>query len=453
MKQWRTWYRPGSMRRQWMLWLVLLHLGAAIGAGWFSYAGYGRMVHAFMDDQMRLLASSYAGNGGGTPVLQPVTEENVRKWGSFVVQVWHPDGRPLASSMPQLAVPLQSLPGMHDVRTGPRRIDTWHVYTAAPPAAQPGAPRVQIVQSGAFRLHEVKHRALMAMLPILLMLPVLLFFLGCVAWSTTRTLRAVADEIAAQDERSLTEISPQRLPEEIAPLVVAFNHLLARLRNAFATQRRFVQDAAHELRTPMAAIGLQMENFRACVPPGELTERFTQVEAGVRRAQRLIAQLLRLSRQDAPEPALPAVPVDLTALLRESVEQLMVIADRRRIDVGFDGRIAPVVQASPAELRSVFDNLIDNALRHAPEGGVVDVRLHEVDGHPVVDVVDDGPGIPPELRERVFDRFFRVPGGAAEGSGLGLAIAQSAALRHGLRIELCARRDGPGLVARVHLAR
>jgi len=241
------------------------------------------------------------------------------------------------------------------------------------------------------------------------------------------------------------------VPDEIAPLVGAFNNLLSRVRSAFATQRRFVQDAAHELRTPMAAIGLQIENLRAHVPAGEATERFNQLEAGVTRAQHLIEQLLHLSRQDAPQGGDARERVDVEVLLRESVSQLMVLADARRVDIGFEGSIAAVVFAPAAELRSVFDNLIDNALRYAPEGGVVDVKLHQAEGHAVVDVLDNGPGIPPAAIGRVFDRFFRVPGAVAGGSGLGLAIARTAAERHGLRIELCNRADGPGLMARVHL--
>jgi signal transduction histidine kinase len=191
------------------------------------------------------------------------------------------------------------------------------------------------------------------------------------------------------------------------------------------------------------------------VPAGDAAERFAQLEAGVTRAQHLIEQLLRLSRQESAAPAAGAESVDVAALLRESLGQLMVVADRRRIDVGFDGSVAPLVSAPAAELRSVFDNLIDNALRHSPEGGVVDVRLHEVQGQPVVDVVDNGPGIPQEFMGRVFDRFFRVPGTSAGGSGLGLAIARTAALRHGLRIALRNRSEdgegGTGLIARVYL--
>jgi two-component system OmpR family sensor kinase/two-component system sensor histidine kinase QseC len=191
------------------------------------------------------------------------------------------------------------------------------------------------------------------------------------------------------------------------------------------------------------------------VPAESIAEHYTHLKGGVTRAQHLIEQLLRLSRQESStEPEAPE-SLDVASVLRDSVAQLMVVADRRRIDIGFEGETSATVTAPPAELRSVFDNLIDNALRHSPEGGVVDVRLHEVEGRPVVDVLDNGPGIPPELIDRAFDRFFRVPGNPTEGSGLGLAIARMAALRNGLRIVLANRHDAQGrpagLQARVHL--
>jgi signal transduction histidine kinase len=133
----------------------------------------------------------------------------------------------------------------------------------------------------------------------------------------------------------------------------------------------------------------------------------------------------------------------------------MVLADQRGVDVGFERSITPQIAAPASELHCVFDNLIDNALRYTREGTSVDVRLYAIDGRAVVDVVDQGPGIPPELMARVFDRFFRVPGAAAGGSGLGLAIAQAAASRLCIRITLHNRtleEGGPGLIARVHLS-
>jgi len=450
------WWRPRSLRTQLLFWLVTLHLVAAALTAWFTFVAYGDLVHNALDEQMRLVADSYAGSDPPrTP--RPLDGNAALVRGAFVVQLWSADGRTLrASSWPPLAVvPLQPQPGFSDASADAPAPSRWRVFTAeAGPRAD--QPRVQVLQNEDYRRRRALRRALLEGLPIALLLPLALLILWLIVSAASRSLRAVARDVASQDERRPTELSLARVPDEIAPLVQAFNQLLSRMRSAFATQRRFVQDAAHELRTPMAAIGLQIENLRAHVPAGEATERFNQLEAGVTRAQHLIEQLLSLSRQDAPGRPMPGEPVDIETLLRESVSQLMVLADARRVDIGFEGSIAPVVQAPAAELRSVFDNLIDNALRYAPEGGVVDVRLHEVDGHAVVDVLDNGPGIPASAIGRVFDRFFRVPGAPAGGSGLGLAIARTAAERHGLRIELRNRDEAeeggsPGLLARVHL--
>ncbi len=445
--------RPRSLRSRLLLWLLTLHLVAAGLTGWLAYVAYGRLVQHFMDDQMRLIADSYAANHKPAQ-LQPLADVADLDRGAFVLQIWSADGATLlVSSWPALDVPLQPRPGFKDVRDGRDEQGGWRVYTAAAPDARPGRPRVQVVQSDRFRQQRVMRRALLEGLPIALLLPVALVLLGLIVSAALRSLGDVARELGAQDEHHLRELPVAGVPDEIAPLVNAFNGLLARLRAAFATQRRFVQDAAHELRSPIAAIALQIENLRPHLPPGEATARFAQLEAGVRRTSHLVEQLLSLSRQEALPPT-RGEPADVVALLRESVGQLIVLADQRGVDIGFDGRIAPLVDAPSGELRCVFDNLIDNALRYSRPGSTVDVRVHEVDGQAVVDVIDQGPGIPPEWMDRVFDRFFRVPGSGVGGSGLGLAIAQAVAIRYGLRIVLRnrgAEEGGPGLVARVYL--
>lgn len=461
------WYHFRSLRGQLLAWLAPWVVVGAVVAGWAFYASYGLVLHTFMQTQMEVLARYHVpgGRGDGPPPLPVLSDESVFQWGAFVVQVWSADGQLLATSSasPRAAVPLQAAPGHRLVQQGAGWEQGWRAYTA-PPAA-PGQQRVQVLQSEQFLREEVWGRTLYVLLPLALLVPALLFTLWWVVGRASRSLRVVAQEVARRDDRSLGAIPlgpAGRVPEEIVPLVASFNALLARLGEAFAAQRRFVQDAAHELRTPMAAMALQMENLRPWVPPGEAQQQFAQLDAGMRRAQHLVGQLLRLSRQEAPASAQPPAPVDITAVLRDSVGQWMPLADQRNIEVGFDGTEQVVLQASAVDLRSVFDNLLDNALRYTPEGGSVEVRLHRLDaghagspgeGSVVVDVVDTGPGIPPDLLERVFDRFFRVPGTSADGSGLGLAITRAAALRQGLRVELLARSDGvSGLVARVHLA-
>jgi two-component system, OmpR family, sensor kinase len=268
-------------------------------------------------------------------------------------------------------------------------------------------------------------------------------------------VRDIGRQAALQDENSISELPLARVPQELKPLVESFNSLLTRLRDAFATQRRFVQDAAHELRTPITAVALQLENVRCDMPEGACKQSFAQLEAGVSRAQRLVDQLLKLSRQEAPVLE-PAGVVDLQAQLHESMNALIALADQRNIDLGLvapaEGQPMPTFRCAASDLRSVIDNLIENALRYTPAGGVVDVRVVRDGPRCAIEVVDTGPGIPPELLPRVFDRFFRVPGGDARGSGLGLSIAQAAAQRCGLRITLRNREDRSGLIARIEPA-
>jgi two-component system OmpR family sensor kinase/two-component system sensor histidine kinase QseC len=449
----RPWYSPSSLRNKLLLWLVLVHVLAAIGVAWFTYTSYDRLIVTFKDDQMQTLADSYASNEN-VPALKPGDRHGIYDRGAFIVQIWSAKGELLATSWPSLGVGFQPNEGLHTVRLGPGDREMWRVYSTGP-VADGGHFSVQVIQNGGFVRALVERRALQSAAPIALLLPLSLAVLWLVVWTSSRKLRSVALDVASKDERSLSELSVSRVPDEIAPLVEAFNSLLLRLRQAFAAQRRFVQDAAHELRTPIAALGLQLDNMRAEVPGERAAEHYTQLKGGVTRAQHLIEQLLRMSHQESHAQREASVPLDVAAVLRDSIAQLMVIADRRRIDIGFDGQTNTTVTAPPAELRSIFGNLIDNALRHSPEGSVVDVRLHGVDGQPVVDIVDNGPGIPPEAIGRAFDRFYRVPGTTAEGSGLGLAIAQMAAERNGMRIVLDNRTDSSGavcgLVARVHL--
>lgn len=436
-----------SLRGVLMMWLLpaFVLVGAVSAAG--AYWTYKSMVSTFMDDQMQLLADSQVSQ----PVMPdwPVlSSEQVHEWGTYVGQVFDRNGQLAASSWPALALPRIAEPGFHDVTANGQ---PWRAYVAQSADGR----QVQVVQSGKFRAHLAAGRALGVIAPVVVLLIVSSLILWVVVEMVSRAIGDIARQAARQDEYNIAELPLSHVPREITPLIVSFNSLLARLRDAFTTQRRFVQDAAHELRTPIAAIGLQLETLRGDVCCGETQERFRQLEQGIQRAQRLVDQLLRLSRQEAVTGDAAPTEVDVSAVLRESINGLIVLADQRRIDLGL---LPTTVTSAPlrcpaADLRSVVDNLIENALRYTPEGGVVDVRLAQEGGKLVVEVIDSGPGIPPELMERVFDRFFRVPGTGARGSGLGLAIARSAAQRCGLRISLRNRDDASsGLVARVETA-
>lgn len=438
-----------SLRRALLLWLLPVFLAVGAASAGFAYWSYNRMVSTFMDNQMALLAESMVVQKQDL-ALAPLTRDSVHKWGSYVVQVFDADGRPRSNSWAELPARLQAGSGFQDVRADDM---PWRVYTTAASDAS-GPRRVQVLQSGDFRRHLAAERAGLAIAPVIILLPLSVFILWCVAAMMSRAIGDIARQAAAQDEHSIAELPLDRVPHEISPLVISFNSLLTRLRDAFATQRRFVQDAAHELRTPVTAVSLQLENLRGDFAEGAPAQRFAQLEAGVQRAQRLVDQLLRMSRQETSAAETP-VPVNVHDVLHASINTLIALADQRCIDLGLEESGLPaeatMMTCSSGDLRSVVDNMIENALRYSPEGGVVDVRVTRAQGRLAIEVVDTGPGIPEELLGRVFDRFFRVPGSDVRGSGLGLAIAQAAAQRCGMRMSLRNREDRSGLVARVEM--
>ncbi|WP_116807291.1 sensor histidine kinase [Steroidobacter cummioxidans] len=430
-----------SLRKQLMTWLLPLYVVAAIAAAIVTYYVFGSMVSVFMDNQLRLFAESHAGASGSAPVLRPLTRYNVVDKGDMFVQIWDRNQRLVATSWPELDLQRQPSQGFHDVTIGDSR---WRVYTLQSPDRT-----VQSAQSLYFRRHLAKSQALQMALPVLLMIPISAIFLWFGMRPAVRRLELISRAAAQQDEHRLTELPVEHAPCEIKPLVMAVNTLLARLRNAFSAQRRFVQDAAHELRTPITAMSLQLENLKSRMPDTASADQLKQLEAGLARTKRLVEQLLRLARQESPRPADPPVAIQLDGMLKSSIAEFMALADKRSIDLGYAADIDATVHANEDELRSLIHNLLDNALRYTPTGGIVDVTLHRDTGVVTVEIADNGTGIPAELLPRVFDRFFRIEGAETEGSGLGLAIAKNAAERNRVALELINRVDGSGLIARM----
>ena len=453
---------PTSLRRELVQWLLPLYLLTGLLLGWKFYEGYRKTIDRFMDGQMEAMAETARAHRCETlPPLRPLSEIDVHEDGHFALQLWcEASPTPQASALPGVGIPLQAEPGWRDLSAAGQ---TWRVYTAA--TALPGGPRVQVLQSLVFREAEVVGRALFASIPAVSLLLISLAVLWLVIGRTSRRLRLAAESLAHQGDTqrdtpagplaTAADVAPQ-VPAELAPLVRAFEAMLARLHQALEAQRRFVQDAAHELRTPLTALQLQLENLRptsAAAPvPVPDPEAYRRMQQGMARARHLVDKLLTLSRQEVGQRG-ALESLDLRALLRDCVADALPLADERQLDIAFvDHAPGPVSLSGVAQdLRSLFGNLLDNAIRHSPPGGEIELRLIQTsEGQRRVEIQDAGPGLPPALRERVFDRFYRAPDAPPGGSGLGLAIARQAGLRHGLRIELRGREDGQhGLVARV----
>jgi two-component system, OmpR family, sensor kinase len=303
--------------------------------------------------------------------------------------------------------------------------------------AQPVSVRRTLARAHAYR----------TLLPMLMLLPLL----AVAVWlGVTRALRPIASverEVRARDPASLQPLAEQGLPREIQPLVRSLNDLLQRLSAALAAQRSLVADAAHELRSPLTALRLQLRLLDRAADPAAQRQARARLLAGVERASHLVNQLLTLARSEPDASDCATLPVRLDQVARLAIADVAPLSDARGVDLGLAAADEAIVQGESEALRVLIRNLADNAVRHTPAGGRVDVTVRRARAEAVLAIADTGPGIPVAERARVLARFYRRAGEDEGGSGLGLAIVKAIAERHGGRIELD-EAPGGGLLAR-----
>jgi signal transduction histidine kinase len=277
--------------------------------------------------------------------------------------------------------------------------------------------------------------------PLVLLLPVMIL---AVAWIVSRgllPLRYVTAEVQRRDVRSLRPLALSDLPREIEPLVGELNRLLARLQDAFAAQRAFISDAAHELRSPLTALRLQLQLLDSAADDSERIEARGRLGAAVERAIHLAEQLLTLARTDPQDAAGELTAVDLSSCAARGIADTHDLALARDIELSLDAEPNIRVNGDAEALRILVRNLVDNAVRYSPSKGSVNVRCRTTPEGAVLEVTDAGPGIAAADRERVFDRFYRRAAAQESGTGLGLAIVKAIAERHGAQVVL---DDAPG---------
>lgn len=251
-----------------------------------------------------------------------------------------------------------------------------------------------------------------------------------------KPLEDLRAELARRSHHHLGPVAAQELPDELRPVAEEINHLLDRLEQVLTTQRHFVADAAHQLRTPIAALQAQTEAAEhelagdaASIPA---RAQLKPILAATRRLSHLAHQLLALARAE-PGSATLLAPLDLAELVRSEAENWLPAASAKHIDLGFEIDAAPV-RGSPLLLKEMLANLVDNAIRYTPPQGTVTARCGRREGSAFVEVEDSGPGIPPAEREKIFERFHRLPGVDDEGCGLGLAIVREICSQHGATV-------------------
>ena len=453
-----------SVRRLLVLALVAtLSAGMAVAAA-FSYKAGLQEANELFDAKLahsaRVLMSL---------VDESLSEAGQRKPGApLVINVWHGNGRELISAgghayetklafqardaQGRLLLRSESGPAQPLAPLAPGYADValdgapWRTFTLRAPSGL----WYQASEQSEIREEMAGDIAFGTLVPLFLSLPVMAFLIWLAVCWASRGLLRVSEQIEARAPDRLAPIELGRVPKEIQGLVKAVNGLLARLDAALARERRFTADAAHELRTPVAAVKVHADNLRTAINDAERQESQQRLDAGVRRMERAIAQMLALSRVE-PGAAPPArESVDLAVLVAHHAADARVLANERDITVSVQAAPARV-EGDGAALDGLVRNLLDNAVRYAPGAGRVQVQLATADGEVRLVVEDSGPGIAPEARERVFERFHRELGTGVEGSGLGLSIVAQVLASHGGRIALDASPALGGLRATVTL--
>ncbi len=289
---------------------------------------------------------------------------------------------------------------------------------------------------------------LQAAAPLLILLPLTVAVL---IWGVRRGLRPLsllAGKIEARKPTLLDPIASADVPEEIQPVVVALNGLLGRLQRALASEGRFTANAAHELQTPLAAIKAEVQRYQRLASDTDTQDMLERISVRVTRATNTVSQLLTLARLD-PEQEFQREPVDLYSVVIAAVAEEGVTAAGRALDVRVPEHSGLQVQGQAAWLTILVRNLVSNAFRYSPEGGPVDISLEQRPGCIRLRIANDCEPIPDELRHRLTDRFYSLPGNSVGGVGLGLSIAARIAELHGARLSLESWRDGRGFLVQL----
>ncbi|MDP2256459.1 MAG: ATP-binding protein [Polaromonas sp.] len=441
--------RTSHSLRSRLLWFVLaaILLATALQAI-TAYRGALQQADALFDDHLQQMARSMR---SGVPLGLPLAEGGSESGFDLYVQIWGPDGTPLFRST-HTELPPRAVLGFSDVEANGNR---YRVYSLQTPSQT-----VQIAQDLDDRAARARALALNAVLPFVLLTPLLML---AVWWVITRSLAPVERtrrEVARRAADDLSPLANEGLPDEVRPLVDELNLLFGRVRSAFEAQKNFVADAAHELRSPLTALKLQAQALRRTdADPAAREAAVARLNQGIDRAIRGVEQLLLLAREEAGSGQAPGAAgrADLQQVVKLAVADVLPQARNKNIDLGLAGnpsaQTTPEVSGQAEALRILLRNLLENAVKYTPTDGRVDVSLAEQQGQPVLTVEDSGPGIAPENRLRVFDRFFRASDTAQEtGSGLGLAIVKAIADRHGAALVLGRSERLGGLKVEVRFA-
>lgn len=419
-----------SIRTRLSVFLLLAAMLTALGIGVITYRHTLKENEDLFDYQLRQIALSLRDQG---VVVNPYANPNEDAL-DVVVQIWTSSGAMLYLSRPGDPLFDRATLGFTDVDAGSRR---WRVYSLA------ARDRIiQVAQPLELRRDLAAAAALRSLAPLLAFAPLMALLIWWLVGSSLSPLQRLARDVGQRDAHSLDEVSEADLPSEIAPLVKALNSLLTRLKRAFSSQRAFVADAAHELRSPLTALKLQLQLLARAPDDAAKADALGKLHDGVDRATHLIEQLLTAAQTDPNDTMAQLQSTDLVELTRQTIADVFAFAQARHIGLELHAPEHLPIPADPARLRILARNLLDNAIRYTPQGGSVHVQVATDADRVLLVIEDSGPGIAASDRQRAFDRFYRGQENQQSGSGLGLSIVKNIAEQHGARIELEPSRFG-----------
>jgi two-component system OmpR family sensor kinase len=406
-------------------------LVVAVVAGIFSFVTAFDEAHELQDDTLRQVAALFdhqhfvpADLGGDRRAK--ASDEDSRVIVQHLAEGDNAAGKDDVGAA--LPLPAALHDGLHTMKV---RGESFRVLVKTTPHGE----RIAVAQETGVRDEIARDTALRTLMPLLILVPILLLIVADLVRKMFRPIADLSTEINLRAEQELHPVKESHLPVEIRSFVVAINRLLARVGHAMETQRRFVADAAHELRSPLTALSLQAERLAEAEMSNLARERLLALRRGIERGRNLLDQLLTLAKVQAVSVQ-PKSSVSMQHIYLRVLEDLMPLAEAKHIDIGVEGEQDAHVWANELDLIAMVKNLVDNAIRYTPNGGKVDLSIATEGGRAILRIQDSGPGIAVAERERVFDPFYRTLGNDHIGSGLGLPIVKAIAERIGAEFQL-----------------
>ena len=427
-----------SLRKVALIWATVLLAIVATATVFASRYVAIIEVDKLLDNELQQIAIN-AGHGLNEDALRPSLKTEIENRVS--VQTWTDTGKLVHESQTTDRIPRQTKLGFSDLEVDG---NLWRVFVASD-----GQLLAQVAQRWSARMEIANHAAAAAAVPLLAAFPIAWMALIFGLDQLLQRLAGFSNALAVRSVDAKDPIILGKMPDEFVPIINAINSLIDRHQRAVEQQKQFVSEAAHELRTPLAALQIQIDNLGSRSDLETRSEISKELSGGIRRAGAMVGQLLKMARLDGPLVYSREADLDLKELMVSVVSDFVLTSAKRGVELSMTIDETPPIKAYDADIRLLFTNLIDNAIRYTTRGGNVEVLIKRGSSGVSVEIVDSGIGISDDALPRIFDRFYRAAPADIEGTGLGLAIARKIAERNSFQLTIANRQDRKGVLAQV----